>query len=84
MDPDTWKGNGQSGFDALPGGYRSNEPFENDSHYAYKGVNAYFWNMGSDESGSEAYATVFYDNAPLETDDFHNKDDALSVRCVKD
>lgn len=84
MDPVAWNGEGQSGFDALPGGYRSNEPFENGSYYAYKEVNAYFWSSDLDEAGSNAYSTMFDGNVSLEASATFNKESALSIRCVLD
>ena len=69
----------ESGFTALPGGYRG----YNGSYYRM-GYSGYFWS--STESGSDYawYRKLSYDNSSVRRDYYYNKQNGFSVRCVRD
>ncbi|WP_297698962.1 FISUMP domain-containing protein [uncultured Fibrobacter sp.] len=73
-------GNGTDafGFAALPAGGRNYN-----GNFFYEGYDAFFWSSAEDGT-SLAYVVYLYynlENAPLND---HNKNNAFSVRCVKD
>ena len=73
-------GNGTDdfGFTALPAGIR----YGKDQYYNYEGHHANFWSSIKNGSDSAEYVNMFYDydNARQLV---HDKNDGMSVRCVK-
>ena len=73
-------GNGTDdfGFTALPAGIR----YGKDKYYNYEGDHANFWSSIKNGSDSAEYVNMFYDydNARQLV---HDKNDGMSVRCVK-
>jgi uncharacterized protein (TIGR02145 family) len=78
ISPNAYADN-SSGFSALPGGYRDNS----NGRYYYLGIDGYWW-TGSEYNTLSAFCRklFYYDGAVYRTT--YSKDDAFSVRCVKD
>ena len=67
----------ESGFSALPGGWRNNE-----GSYVSMRVNAVFWSATEDYSSLAWFRGLFYDNGNVGRVSF-NKSFGFSVRCLK-
>jgi uncharacterized protein (TIGR02145 family) len=63
----------ESGFTALPGGYRSGS----------MGGDAYFWSSTQYDSGAAFRRFLYFNNSAVERY-FAGKGDGFSIRCVKD
>jgi uncharacterized protein (TIGR02145 family) len=77
--------NNESGFTALPGGFRNNMTFAGIKaiyHYSDIGLDGYWWSSTETESAAAIIRTFAYDNS-LITLSFR-KHYGCSVRCVKD
>ena len=78
-----WNNNGNGTddflFSALPAGIW----YGQDEYYNYLGDHANFWSSIEKNSGNANYMNLYsgYDNARMLD---HNKDDGMSVRCVRD
>jgi uncharacterized protein (TIGR02145 family) len=71
--------NNQSGFSALPGGYR----YEN-GDFDYLGYYAYFWSITEDSGYLAWYRGLSYNYSQIYRYHGYDKRSGLSVRCVKD
>jgi uncharacterized protein (TIGR02145 family) len=71
-------GNNNSGFSALPGGYRMHE-----GYFSNKGINAIFWTSTEYNSEQSWFRNVI-GSIPDVYRPHYGKDFGLSVRCVKD
>lgn len=85
---DGWEngGNGTDAVDfgALPAGYHSSSNFFSfGSVYVYSNSSAYFWSSTEDDAMDAYYRRLRCCDLALAADNC-NKDNALSVRCVKD
>lgn len=68
----------ESGFSALPGGYRSSAgTYNNIGYYTY------FWSATDGDSGSAWYRFLHYDRSCVSRYG-SNKQNGFSVRCIKD
>ncbi len=74
----TGNGNNTSGFSGLPGGMRYG-----DGTYNYVGTGGYWWTSTENKAGS-AWHRALYGTANNVIKSFSNKQNGLSVRCVKD
>jgi uncharacterized protein (TIGR02145 family) len=78
----SWKdggnGNNASGFNGLPGGYRSG----NQAFYRI-GFNGYWWASTENNLYSGFYRYLYYGEGNVYRDSF-DKEIGLSVRCVRD
>jgi len=70
---------GTSGFDFLPGGYRSNI----NGNYYNMGLGGYFWSSTEFSSGNAWYRALGYNLSEVYRYDYH-KEGGFSVRCVRD
>ncbi|MCP4091334.1 MAG: hypothetical protein GY746_16310, partial [Gammaproteobacteria bacterium] len=78
IDDANYRGTNNSGFTALPGGYRSS------SGYFYNmGVNATFWSSAEDGSFTAWYRILYYNNSNVSRY-YGNKYSGYSVRCLRD
>jgi len=68
----------ESGFTALPGGYRYTINFHDKGHYAG------FWSSTENDSHDKAWWRGLYRNLANVGRGSNNKQDGFSVRCVKD
>jgi uncharacterized protein (TIGR02145 family) len=68
----------ESGFSALPGGYRNSDgSFDNISYYSF------FWS--ATESDNDAWIrSLYYYNGNVDRNDIFIKSFGASVRCLKD
>ena len=71
-------GTGSYGFSALPAGTRVNY-----GDFSYAGSRAYFWSATESNSYSAYYMSLYYNYGDA-TLDAYVKDDARSVRCLRD
>jgi len=69
----------ESGFTALPGGYR----YGGNGGYGSMGNYGYFWSATEGGSGSPRYRVLHYNDSGIYRDDF-SKRTGFSVRCVRD
>jgi uncharacterized protein (TIGR02145 family) len=69
----------QTGFSALPAGYRNTN-----GNYEFISLNAYFWSSSEYYDGSSAYNVHFYIGNETATLINYIKDFGFSVRCLKD
>lgn len=69
----------ESGFSALPAGYRYN-------HGTFDGIgtNSYFWSSTESKEGDAWHRYLYYGNAIVYRDNSGWKQAGYSVRCVKD
>ncbi len=78
-----WYGNGngnnESGFNALPGGYR----FYDDGSLSFAGRNGSWWSSTPDESDNAWRYYLKYSSSKMNHYSYHRKF-AYSVRCIKD
>lgn len=79
-----WRGSNEgatneSGFSALPGGYRYNHGVFDGMGYA-----AYFWSSTASNSGNAWYRYLYYGNSNVYRDDSGWKQAGYSVRCIRD
>jgi uncharacterized protein (TIGR02145 family) len=79
-----WRGSdenttNESGFSALPGGYRY-------SHGVFDGVgsNAYFWSATESRGGNAWYRYLYYGTTNVYRDDSDWRQAGYSIRCVAD
>jgi uncharacterized protein (TIGR02145 family) len=68
----------ESGFSALPGGYRGNS-----GYFDLLDLNAFFWSSTEGSSGS-AWGRGLRYNSPQVYHDPYDKRSGVSVRCVMD
>lgn len=71
-------GTNSSGFDGFPGGMRYG-----DGTYNYLGTGGYWWTSSENKAGS-AWHRALYNTANNVIKSYSNKQNGLSVRCVKD
>jgi len=69
----------ESGFSALPGGYRGNN-----GNCHYMGGNAYFWSSAEKSSGNAGYRRLSYYNSVVYRYLNASKEGGFSVRCIRD
>ncbi len=71
---------GESGFDALPGGYR-----HADGTFAHESTRAYFWSSSDDgaSAGQAWHRNLYYDYSTVLRSD-SDKERGFSVRCLRD
>ncbi|MCL2284506.1 MAG: hypothetical protein FWC26_14420 [Fibromonadales bacterium] len=78
-----WENNGNGtvnyGFMALPGGYGSSE-----GDYHGNTTNGYWWSSDSVDSGKAYSFKMQPDSNNVIKENFYDKSDYLSVRCIKD
>jgi uncharacterized protein (TIGR02145 family) len=68
----------ESGFSALPGGYRN---FDG-SFYNYFGFNSFFWSAS--ENDGRAWFRYLYSYNGIVDRNYYGKDFGMSVRCLRD
>ena len=73
-----WNGTNESGFTALPGGYRSSN-----GSYDTMGYYSYFWSSTEANSTSAWARALYYGNSDAYRD-IINERHGFSVRCVRD
>jgi uncharacterized protein (TIGR02145 family) len=73
-----WNGTNESGFTALPGGYR-----DSNGGYIYGGYNSYFWSSTEYSSNSARYRGLDYNSSRADRNG-NNEKYGFSVRCVRD
>jgi len=76
-DPNTGATN-ESGFTALPGGYRSLG-----GPYAHMGLWGFFWSSTEENVNSAYYSYMGYDNTEVNSI-WNDKEIGISIRCIKD
>ena len=76
-DPNTGATN-ESGFTALPGGYRGY-----DGYFHHMGYHAYFWSSTERDSGNACGRGLYYGNAQVSRN-YGDKRLGFSVRCVRE
>jgi uncharacterized protein (TIGR02145 family) len=83
-DVDLWRGSNkgdtnESGFSALPGGYRY-------SHGVFDGLgtNSYFWSSTESNGGNAWHRYLYYGNSIVYRHDSDWKQSGYSVRCIAD
>tara|TARA_Y100000310_G_scaffold249794_1_gene255930 strand:- start:15 stop:1244 length:1230 start_codon:yes stop_codon:yes gene_type:complete len=69
----------ESGFTALPGGYR----YGGNGYYGYMGSYGYYWSSTESSSNHAWYRYLHYYTSEVYRD-FNNKKSGFSVRCVRD
>jgi uncharacterized protein (TIGR02145 family) len=77
-DPNTGATN-ETGFTALPGGYRDNDGSFNDIGQGFGG---YWWSSTEGNTGSAWYRKMSYDYGYVSRS-YDRKKDGFSVRCIK-
>jgi uncharacterized protein (TIGR02145 family) len=78
MKTEEWGGNNQSGFSALPGGYRL-------YYYGYfvnEGYNGYWWSSSANGTNSDGKRFLFSANDSVYRDNYYQRY-GFSVRCLK-
>ena len=78
LDPNEGATN-ESGFSALPGGYRYNHGV-----YDGLGINSYFWSSTESNGGNAWHRYMYNGNSDVYRDDSGWKQGGYSVRCVRD
>lgn len=75
-----WNGNNETGFSALPGGYR----WVSNGNFGGFGAEAYYWT--STASGSSAFYRVMNSSSAITRNDseYNAAGNGFSVRCLKD
>ncbi len=69
----------ESGFSALPGGYRYNSGV-----FDGIGTNAYFWSATESTGGTAWHRYLYHGNSEVSRYDYGWKQGGYSIRCIKD
>ena len=69
----------ESGFSALPGGYRYNSGV-----FDGIGTNAYFWSATESTGGTAWHRYLYHGNSVVSRYDYGWKQGGYSIRCIKD
>lgn len=73
----------ESGFTALPGGYRHHDDSYTSRGYSGKGFYAYFWSTTESNDFYAWQRHLGHTRSKINRYDYH-KGDGFSVRCIKD
>ena len=68
----------ETGFTALPGGYRGYT-----GTFYYIGYHGYWWSATALDATNAWYRYIYYDDSNVSSN-YYNKEEGFSVRCVRD